>query len=194
MSIFGARERADSAEYQPHSGVFPIQEARGPMAHVLAPPAGHELVGSMGLDPNFPSPVTHARLAAWLKDNNYSYFVDSDGDLGGLWDNRMFHFLILGDGTAFQIRGQWNRFGNMDRIEDLLNVVNEWNSDRIWPKAYVRVRDDGTIVVCTDLTITADSGLSEPQLDLQLRCGLATSAAFFDSLEVQFPDSIASRK
>ena len=135
-----------------------------------------------------PSVVTPERILTWLRENEYSYFVDNDGDIGGLWDNRMFHFLMMAEGTSFQIRGQWNRIAGLDRLSDILEFTNGWNADRIWPKAFVRVRDDGSIVICADLTIPASAGFSNPQLDLQLRCGLATAAAFFDSLDDAFPD------
>jgi len=189
MSIFGSRDRGDVGSSPPFDG-----EASG-QKRQATPATGVSVVGGaqMPVDPDFPAPITTERLQAWMRDNNYNFFIDSDGDLGGLWDNRIFHFLILGNGSAFQVRGQWNRFGNMDKLEDMLNAVNDWNADRIWPKAYLRVRDDGSIVTCTDITVPLDAGVTEPQLDLQLRCGLATSAAFFDSLESQFPDSLARR-
>jgi len=141
-------------------------------------------------DANAPALVTADRIVNWLAENNYSYFIDSDGDIGGLWDNRLFHFLLLGGGSAFQIRGQWNRFPGMDRLTDILDFINDWNTDRIWPKGFVRVRDDGSVVVCADLTVTTNSGLNSHQLDLQLRCGLATAAALFDALEEAFPDPL----
>jgi hypothetical protein len=65
--------------------------------------------------------------------------------------------------------------------------------ERIWPKGFVRVRDDGSVVVCADLTITANSGLNQSQLDLQLRCGLATAAALFDALDEAFPDPLRGK-
>ena len=144
-------------------------------------------------DANAPALINSDRIVTWLGENNYSYFIDSDGDIGGLWDNRLFHFLLLGDGSAFQIRGQWNRFPGMDRLTEILDFINEWNTDRIWPKGFVRVRDDGSVVVCADLTVTANSGLTNQQLDLQLRCGLATAAALFDALEEAFPDPLRGK-
>lgn len=177
------------------AGLAGVASPAGTMAATTGLGGASGAIGTINpaLDPDHPAPITTERLQAWMRDNGYSYFVDSDGDIGGVWDNRIFHFLILGDGSAFQVRGQWNRFGNMDRLETMLDAVNEWNADRIWPKAYLRVRDDGSIVTCTDLTIPLDAGVTEPQLDLQLRCGLATSAAFFDTLENQFPDTLARR-
>lgn len=140
-----------------------------------------------------PTRVTSERIVSWLGDNGYSYFVDSEGDIGGFWDNRMFHFLILGEGSAVQIRGQWNRFPGMDRLTEILTFINEWNTDRIWPKGFVRVRDDGSIVVCADLTVSTNSGLTDSQLDIQLRCGLATAAALFDALEEAYPDPLRNK-
>ena len=149
---------------------------------------GHRQHGVTGA--NQPVAVNRERIVTWLKENDYSFFVDNDGDIGGLWDNRMFHFLLLGEGSSFQVRGQWNRIAGMDQLSAILEFTNNWNADRIWPKAFVRVRDDGSVVICADLTIPATSGFTSPQLDLQIRCGLATAAALFDSLDEAFPDPL----
>ena len=141
-----------------------------------------------------PTLVTRDYITTWLRANGYSYFVDCDGDIGGIWDNRMFHFLILGGGNALQIRGQWNRLAGIGKVPELLDFTNKWNMERIWPKAFVRVRDDGAVVVCGDLTITISSGLSLSQLDLQLKCGLATACVLFDTLDEEFPDPVRAAR
>src|SRR3712207_7234969 len=60
------------------------------------------------------------------------------GDLGGLWRGRLFYFFMFGDRSEIlQVRGQWNREASIERLEEVLEACNEWNADRIWPKAYV---------------------------------------------------------
>lgn len=138
-----------------------------------------------------PTKVTHERLKAWLEDAGFAYFTDSDGDLGGIWHNRIFYLLALGaNAEVLQVRGQWHREARLDHLSAILEVCNTWNGERIWPKSYARVRDDGTVVACTDLTIDVEHGATDAQLDLLLRCGLATGTAFFDRLDEEFPDPL----
>jgi hypothetical protein len=153
-------------------------------------PAPTSPAGSPATGTDLP-PLHRSRIEAWLGANGFTYFTDSDGDLGGLWNGRLFYFLVLGvDREVLQVRGQWNRDATVDRVPDLLDLCNRWNSDRIWPKAYLRVRDDGGVIVCADMTVDVEHGLTDDQLDQLLQCGLATGGAFFDELDGSFPDPL----
>ncbi|MBF0723264.1 YbjN domain-containing protein [Sanguibacter inulinus] len=134
-------------------------------------------------------PVTRARVIEWISDYGYSYFIDSDGDVGGLWHSRLFYFLIFGSRSEIlQVRGQWNREISIERIEEVLDLCNEWNTDRIWPKAYFRVRDNGMIQVYAEMSVDLEHGATDEQLDRLLSCGLSTAAMLFDSLDAHYPD------
>jgi hypothetical protein len=136
-------------------------------------------------------PVTCARIKSWLDGHHFTYFTDTDGDLGGLWHGRLFYFLILGaNHEVLQVRGQWHREASIERLEQLLELCNAWNTERIWPKTYVRVRDDGEVIVCADTTVDLEHGASDAQLDQLLQCGLATGTAFFAHLDAEFPDPL----
>ncbi|WP_425954357.1 YbjN domain-containing protein [Xylanimonas sp. McL0601] len=140
-----------------------------------------------------PTPLSRDRITAWLGRSGFAYFTDSDGDLGGLWHGRLFYFLVLGDqDEVLQVRGQWNRDATIERLEELLEACNAWNADHIWPKAYARVRDDGSVVVCADTTVDVEHGVTDDQLDQLLQCGLTTGSMFFDSLDAEYPDPLRS--
>ncbi|WP_402467910.1 YbjN domain-containing protein [Isoptericola aurantiacus] len=138
-----------------------------------------------------PVPVSRERVGAWLDAGGFTYFVDSDGDLGGIWHGRMFHFLVLGDdGQVLQVRGQWHREATIERLGEVLEICNEWNAERIWPKTYARVRDDGVVVVCAEVTVSVEHGAADDQLAQMLECGLSTGATFFEHLDAAFPDPL----
>lgn len=140
-----------------------------------------------------PTPVTPARIAAWMADNDFSYFVDNDGDLGGLWRGRLFYFFLFGEqAEILQVRGQWHREVAIERLEEVLDLCNEWNADRIWPKAYTRVRDNGLVQVYTEVTVDLEFGANDDQLADVLQCGLSTASVFFDSLDETYPDPLRS--
>ncbi|RHA43805.1 type III secretion system chaperone family protein [Cellulomonas rhizosphaerae] len=136
-----------------------------------------------------PAPVTPARIAAWMTDNQFSYFVDNDGDLGGLWRGRLFYFFLFGEkAEILQVRGQWHREIAIERLEEVLDICNEWNADRIWPKAYVRVRDNGRVHVVSEVATDLEHGVNDAQLSQMLFCGLSTGSMFFDALDERYPD------
>lgn len=139
------------------------------------------------------APVTRARVIEWISLYGYSSFIDSDGDIGGLWHSRLFYFLLFGARTEIlQVRGQWNREISIERIEEVLDFCNDWNTDRIWPKAYFRVRDNGMIQVYGEVSVDLEHGATDDQLDRLLACGLGTSAMMFDALDALYPDPAKS--
>jgi hypothetical protein len=140
-----------------------------------------------------PAPVTLPRILEWLRGNEFSYFVDNDGDVGGLWRGRLFYFFLFGDDAEIlQVRGQWNREISIERLPEVLEACNEWNADRIWPKAYVRVRDNGMVHVISEVATDLERGVTDAQLAQLLHCGLSTGSMFFDAIDELYPDPAAA--
>ena len=145
-----------------------------------------------------PHPVTAPRIRSWLQEQGFSYSTDErTGEIYGLWGNRPFFFMSSfgnnseeGSDQVVIIRGTWNRYANIDHLPDIIEVCNQWNSERIYPKTYASVRDDGTVVICADLIISVAHGLNDEQLDVQLACGLSTGTMFFDFLDHHYPDPL----
>ena len=144
-------------------------------------------------DPDVPWPLTIARVVDWFEENGFSYFIDNDGDLGGLWRGRLFYFFLFGDRSEIlQVRGQWNREVSIERLEEVLEACNEWNADRIWPKAYVRVRDNGMVHVISEVATDLEHGVTDAQLAQLLHCGLSTGSMLFDAIDDLYPDPAAA--
>lgn len=137
----------------------------------------------------FPTAISPARIASWMADNSFSYFIDNDGDLGGLWRGRLFYFFLFGEqAEILQVRGQWHRELAIERLEEVLDLCNEWNAERIWPKAYVRVRDNGRVHVVSEVATDLEHGATDAQLSQILFCGLSTGSMLFDALDERYPD------
>ena len=140
-----------------------------------------------------PWPLSIARIVDWFEENGFSYFIDNDGDLGGLWRGRLFYFFMFGDRSEIlQVRGQWNREVSIERLEEVLEACNEWNADRIWPKAYVRVRDNGMVHVISEVATDLEHGVTDAQLAQLLHCGLSTGSMLFDAIDEMYPDPAAA--
>ena len=49
---------------------------------------------SVPADPAVPTPLTRERVIALFKERGWRYFIDSEGDLGGIWDDATFYFFF----------------------------------------------------------------------------------------------------
>jgi hypothetical protein len=124
------------------------------------------LASAVGRAPDL-EPLTRDRIVAWLEDSGFTYFIDSDGDVGGVWHGWMFYFLALGEhGEVLQVRGQWHRALTIERLEEVLEVCN------------------------ADVTVDVEHGATDDQLDQLLQCGLTTGSMFFEHLDEVFPDPL----
>jgi len=139
-----------------------------------------------------PRPVTRERIEEWCTREGFTFFVDNEGDLGGFWNNRLFYFLVFGErDEVLQVRGRWNREVSIERLEEILDLCNAWNADRVWPKAFVRVLDNGTINVMTESSHDLEQGVTDAQLARLLACAVGTGTLFFDEVDGFYPDPAA---
>jgi len=139
-------------------------------------------------------PVSNERLARLFDETEISYGRDQDGDLGGFWDDHLFQFWHAGEnGEFFQVRGRWMRGVPESEFPQVLDIVNRWNSEKIWPKAYVEVHD-GQVFVYGEHTVDYEDGATDNQVHLHVRTGVATSLRLFEHLDEQFPEHVAAAK
>ncbi|MGF0116430.1 YbjN domain-containing protein [Promicromonospora sp. Marseille-Q5078] len=140
--------------------------------------------------PAAPTTLTRARLEALMTRREWFFGIDDDGDLGGVWDDNTFYFLLVGEPQAIlQIRGRWSRTLPVEELEALTSLLNAWNVERIWPKAFARPEDDGSgVVVYAEVATDLRSGANDEQLERIVDCGLATGLSFFEMLDERYPD------
>lgn len=163
-----------------------------PLAGLLGDPA-RTAPAQDSTPPDVPTELTAERLRAWFTRHGYTYFVDDEGDVGGLWRGRLFYFFLFGERhEILQVRGQWNREFAIERLTEVLEICNQWNADKIWPKAYVRVRDDGMVHLTCEVATDLEHGVTDAQLGQLLHCALSASSILFDTVDELFPDPAAS--
>ncbi|TQL04482.1 YbjN domain-containing protein [Cellulomonas sp. SLBN-39] len=134
-----------------------------------------------------PRPLTRDRVGEYLLARGYRFVVDEDGDLTGTWDGSRFWFLLLGDQhEILQVRGRWHRTVPLAQRAALALAVNDWNRERIWPKAYLR-EEEGTLALYSEVSADLEPGVTDVQLAQLLACGLGTGVQLFAALEQILP-------
>ncbi|MEU2612079.1 YbjN domain-containing protein [Micromonospora sp. NPDC007271] len=131
--------------------------------------------GPLAGHPRALRPLTGELIAAVLANRGYAVAEDADGDLVGRWEQSLIWFHRRGAaGELLQIRTvAGHRFG-IERVPGLYAFCNTWNHDRLWPKAFVHVADDGLAQVLGEVTTDLERGVTPHQLDQLLDCGIAT--------------------
>ena len=73
-------------------------------------------------------PISQERLIDLFKERGWHYFVDSDGDLGGTWDDDQFYFMLRGENKEIlHIQSLWHLSVPMDKIEEARAFIREWH-------------------------------------------------------------------
>jgi hypothetical protein len=127
--------------------------------------------------------LTPELITSVLDAHGFSYFTDSDGDIGGRWHDNLIYFFRLGeDREMLQVRTMTRSQFSIDEVPRLYAFCNAWNHDRLWPKAYVHVGDDGVARVIGEVLSDLEKGVTLPQLDQVMVCGIATGCQLSDAV------------
>nr|WP_226926597.1 YbjN domain-containing protein [Jonesia denitrificans] len=145
-------------------------------------------------DASVPIPLSQDHITTWLTAHDLPYFIDSDGTAGAIHTARIFTFALIGQHKeVLHIRGRWNRHATIERAEQIRALCNDWNTTKIWPKAYHRVRDDGIIEVYGESNMDFEHGATYDQVGTTLACAIQTTTQFFDELDRHIPDPALHR-
>ncbi|SDY51371.1 Putative sensory transduction regulator [Micromonospora pattaloongensis] len=120
-------------------------------------------------------PLSNELIAAALRRRDHHFATDDDGDLYGQWEGNLIYFFRLGENRdLFQVRTMAATRFEIDDVPRLYAFCNAWNHDRLWPKAFVHVEDDGTARVCGEVAADLERGVTLGQLDQLIGCGIVT--------------------
>ncbi|GAB6938457.1 YbjN domain-containing protein [Isoptericola variabilis] len=134
-----------------------------------------------------PRQLSRARVADDLTRRGYRFRTDDDGDVTGTWDGNRFWFLLLGDhDEILQVRGRWAGTVPESARLAVLQAVNDWNRERVWPKVYTRPEGEG-LALYAEVSVDFEHGATDEQLAATVSCGLVTSSQFFSTVGAMTP-------
>ncbi|WP_125098354.1 YbjN domain-containing protein [Leucobacter chromiireducens] len=138
------------------------------------------------------SPISKDRIKAGLERAGWSYSVDSDGDIGGGWEYASFFFFLSGkEEELLCIRGNWRGKLQAAELAKAIETCNAWNAEKLWPKTYARLDDEGFVRVHTEHNVDYEQGITDGQLDQQLLCAVNTGMSFYEHVNEVFPETWA---
>lgn len=130
-----------------------------------------------------PTPITRDRVEAALKERDFKYFLDSDGDLGGDWDDHRFYFLFFGpEKEVFQTRGFYTRPLGIEARPTVLSVLDDFHREKLFPKLYTRIEND-KLQVFAEHSYDYENGATDAQINMHLTCGISTTLEAFRMLD-----------
>lgn len=137
-------------------------------------------------DEQVPTALSRKRIESYLARHDYSFEIDSAGDLTGFWDGNQLWVVMLGSKSEIlQVRGRWHKTLSGDNRLSVLRAVNDWNRDRIWPKVYLREEAPG-LALFAEVSVDLEHGVTDAQLEQHLACGLATSTRVLNAVTTMF--------
>jgi hypothetical protein len=133
------------------------------------------------------NPLTNETITDALATMELRYFTDSDGDVGANWDDFTTYFFRMGEqkeilNSRVIIR---RKFG-VEEVLRLQTFCNDWNRDKLWPKAYVRVaEEDGnptSAQVIGEVVTDLEHGASPLQLQQLISCAIGTGSSLAEAV------------
>jgi hypothetical protein len=142
-----------------------------------------------------PSPgnraISRDRIEEVMKENDWKYFIDSDGVLGGRWEDADVYFNLLhlfGDEPdGLQVRAYWRRELSAASEVAAATVANRWNREKLFPKVYVAVHGD-KLTVRAEGNFPLRYGVANDQLDDFVNSTITTAIQAFDHFSEYFFD------
>lgn len=138
-------------------------------------------------------PITQQRLETALDALEVNYGHDDDGDVIAGFDGNPCWFRLSGPGEeeiAFTFNGRWKAWLPSERWLEALELANEWNASRMFPRALCVRDDDGDVILGVDYVVDYEFGVTDQQLRNDISIAITTTVDFFEQQDAAFPEAV----
>jgi hypothetical protein len=133
--------------------------------------------------------LTRELVKRVLRKLDVTFLTDSDGDFKiefGRNDDSglpVVAWIMIGGKDVLQIRTHAEREIPRDQWGTAISLCNEWNTEKLWPKVYLRPADEAipALLIC-ELSLDLSTGTFADQVAYQLRIAISASFEFFEWL------------
>lgn len=96
-----------------------------------------------------------------LDQMELKYVIDEDGDLAAPWEGFRVYFMFRGDNQElYAVRTFYDRVYKIEQKPEMLEIVDEWNRDTLWPKVYTHTHDDGSVRIIGESQMIVQGGVN----------------------------------
>jgi hypothetical protein len=115
-----------------------------------------------GQDGPPPVVVPNPELVTQLLDQmELKHAVDEEGDLLAPWDGFRVYYMFRGEQKElFAVRAFYDRPHPIEKKAELLEALDEWNRETLWPKVYTHTHDDGVVRVIGESQMIVGMGVN----------------------------------
>ncbi|WP_167143952.1 YbjN domain-containing protein [Canibacter zhoujuaniae] len=129
-------------------------------------------------------PLSQELIIKHFTNKGIHYFTTDRGLLGATFRDVQFLFAITGNRQELLcISGQWHRIISANALELVRAFISDWHRDKLFPKAYIRIDDDGTLQTITEVTVDYEYGLTFDQLQTHIDRAVINTLDFVTELE-----------
>ena len=100
-------------------------------------------------------------VAQLLDQMELKHAVDEEGDLLAPWDGFRVYYMFRGEQKElFAVRAFYDRPHPIETKAELLEALDEWNRETLWPKVYTHTHDDGVVRVIGESQMIVGMGVN----------------------------------
>ncbi|MER5637763.1 YbjN domain-containing protein [Kitasatospora sp. NPDC002227] len=131
-----------------------------PSFGVPQPPQG----GQPGGGPAGPPPVivpNQDLVVQLLNQMQLKHVVDEEGDLTAPWDGFRVYYMFRGEQKElFAVRAFYDRAYPLEDKHEILDLIDEWNRETLWPKVYTHTHEDGVVRLIGEAQMIVGTGVN----------------------------------
>ncbi|MER8186623.1 YbjN domain-containing protein [Kitasatospora sp. NPDC094015] len=124
------------------------------------PPQG----GGQGGGPAGPPPVIvpdQALVTQLLDQMQLKHVVDEEGDLTAPWEGFRVYYMFRGEQKElFAVRAFYDRPYPLEQKAEILDLIDEWNRETLWPKVYTHTHEDGVVRLIGESQMIVGTGVN----------------------------------
>lgn len=125
-------------------------------------------------------------VVALLRRHGFRYFVDDEGDVGGLWEGARVYFPVRGGAQEMLfVRAYYDRRLDASRRVEVMALLDEWNRERVYPKVYSSLDDSGALRVMGEVALDCEPGVTLDYLHHMIGVSVATALQFGEFLDAR---------
>ncbi|MEU9073655.1 YbjN domain-containing protein [Kitasatospora sp. NPDC004745] len=125
-------------------------------------PQGGQPGGQGG--PAGPPPIVvpdQGLVAQLLDQMQLKHVVDEEGDLTAPWEGFRVYYMFRGEQKElFAVRAFYDRAYPLEKKHEILDLIDEWNRETLWPKVYTHTHEDGVVRLIGEAQMIVGTGVN----------------------------------